>query len=284
MNTATRETPGLGDNQPNHVQDVIDRLADEYKALEETTAAALEKARQLPVELQDETDLEKLSNQVVDMRDIAARAEATRKAEKEPYLRSGQAVDGFFNGLKERLEKGMRVLTQRANDYQQKKLAAERERRRLEAERQQRIADAERKEAQRKIREAEERRLEAERARKPETIAAKSAVADQLEQQAAEQAAAASAAANAAHAAHIETLKTPAEVARSRFDGGRLATMAQVGHVEIVDKMKLDAATLWPFIKEDHALQALKAWAKTTAFKRPMDGAIVEMRDDTVIR
>jgi hypothetical protein len=91
-------------------------------------------------------------------------------------------------------------------------------------------------------------------------------------------------ASDAAEAAHIETLRKASDMTRSRFDGGRVVTMKQVGYVEVLDKMKLDPVALWPFIKEEYALQALKAWAKTNSFRRPMDGAIVEMRDDTVIR
>jgi hypothetical protein len=60
--------------------------------------------------------------------------------------------------------------------------------------------------------------------------------------------------------------------------------MRQVGYAEIVDKMALDPVALWPFIKEDHALAALKAWAKTSSFKKQMTGAVVEMRDESVIR
>ena len=60
--------------------------------------------------------------------------------------------------------------------------------------------------------------------------------------------------------------------------------MRQVGYAEITVKMKLDAAALWPFIREEHALAALKAWAKTHGYKRSMDGAVVEMRDESVIR
>jgi hypothetical protein len=274
-----------GHNQPpDYAQEITDRMARDYAELEKSAADLLAEARTLPEEVDDEASLKTFSDVVVRMRDTVGRAEGVRIAEKEPFLRGGQAVDGFFNSMKTRLEKGMLALTKRVNVYQQRKLAEERERRRLEAEALAREA-REKQEAEAKAaREAEEKRLAADRARKPEQAAAKSAAAIAAEQAASDAAVEASLAADRAQEAHINTLHKPAEMTRSQFDDGRLVTMRQVGYVEIVDKMKLDWATLAPFVKEEHALQALKAWAKTNSFRRPMDGAIIEMRDDTVIR
>jgi hypothetical protein len=274
-----------GHNQPpDYAQEVTDRMAADYAEMSATVTAQLGAARDLPATVDGEEQLRIFSDQIVAMRDTAARAEATRKAEKEPYLRAGQAVDGFFSTLVERLNGGVKVLSKRVNDYQQKKLAEERQRRQVEADRLAREAAAKKAEEDRLAREAEDRRLAAERARNPEKIEEKSAIADMAEQAASTASIDAAIAAEQAEAAHIDTLRKPSDMARSRFDAGRLVTMKQVGYVEILDKMKLDAETLWPFVKEEHALQALKAWAKTTSHKRQMDGAVVEMRDETVVR
>lgn len=281
-NTAIAER---GHNQPpDFAKEVTDRMAQDYAEMANTVTALLGRARDLPEAVDDEDQLRIFSDQIVDMRDTAARAESTRKAEKEPYYRSGQAVDGFFNTMIERLEKGMKVLSKRVNDYQQRKLAEKREADRLAAEAAARVEREARLAAETAAREAEEARLAAERARKPEKIEEKSVAADAAEQAAAAAAVTAKAATDRAEEAHIETLRKSSEVARSRFDEGRLVTMKQVGYVEVLDKMKLDPVALWPFVKEEHALQALRAWAKTVSFKRQMDGAIIEMRDDTVIR
>ena len=274
-----------GHNQPpDYAQEVTDRMARDYAEMATNVTAILNEARDMPATVDGEEQLRRFSEVVVRMRDTSARVETTRKSEKEPYLRAGQAVDGFFNSLVERLDKGMKVLSKRVNDYQQHKLAEERERRRIEAEATARAEREQREAAAKALREAEEARLAAERARKPESIEQKGAVADLAESTASSAAIAAQEAAAAAEAAHIETLRKPSEIVRSRFDEGRLVTMKQVGYAEILDKMALDPVALWPFIKEEAALQALKAWAKTNGFKRPMNGAIVEMRDDTVIR
>jgi hypothetical protein len=46
----------------------------------------------------------------------------------------------------------------------------------------------------------------------------------------------------------------------------------------------LDKDLLWPFLKEEHILMALKAWAKTKSHKTPMAGAVIEMRNRGGIR
>jgi hypothetical protein len=272
-------------NQPSDVtEQEVGRLAEDYGELARNATSLLEQAREIAGEIEDEAALERFSNVIVDMRDTEARAEAARIAEKEPFLRRGQAVDGFFGSIKERLAKGRAVLKRSVDAYQNRKLAAERERRRLADEQARREAQKAADEAARLAREAEDRRLAAERARLPETQEAKGAVADQAETTASVAQADAQVAIAAAQEARIDALAKPAEMTRSRFDEGRLVTMRQVGYVEIVDKMKLDPVALWPFVKEDDAKKALNAWAKTTGYKRPMDGAVVEMRDESVIR
>jgi hypothetical protein len=273
------------DNQPPDISEQeAGRLAEDYGELSRNASALLEQARAINGEVTDEATLERFSNVIVDMRDTEARAEAARVAEKEPFLRRGQAVDGFFGSIKERLAKGRAVLKRSVDAYQNRKLAEERERRRLAEEQARREAQKAADEAARLAREAEDRRLAAERARLPETQEAKGAVAEQAETAAAAAQADAQVAIADAQEKRIDSLAKPSEMARSRFDEGRLVTMRQVGYAEIVDKMALDPVALWPFIKEDHALAALKAWAKTSSFKKQMTGAVVEMRDESVIR
>jgi hypothetical protein len=284
--SSTERRVTIGDNQPsaNTIAEVTDRLARDYNEMTVTAAALLDRAEQLPEEIETEAELERFSNLVVEMRGTIARVEATRQAEKEPYLRSGQAVDGYFSTLKERIAKGMNVMTRRVSDYQNRKLRAERERLRREDEERRRIARVAAEQAERERREAEEARLAAERARKPETKQAKQEIAAEQEAVAAHATVTANIAADEAEAARIDTLRKPSEIARSRFDEGRLVTTREVGYVEITDKSALDKEALWPFLKEEEILKALRAWARTTSHKKPMDGAIVEMRDEAVIR
>lgn len=278
-----REAIG-GNSGTKYAEQVVERLESDYAEMENSTVALLDEARPLAAEVTDEDVLEKVSGVVVRMRDFTKRLDETRKVEKEPFFRGGQAVDGFFNTKAERLTKAITVLTKYVNAYQQRKLAEKREADRLAREEADRLAREAREAQERAERIAEEERQRAERARTEHTKAEKSAVAEAAEKEAAEKNVEATLAAKQAQEAYIETLKKPSEQARSRFDEGRLVTMKQVGYVEIIDKDKLDKEKLWPFLKEEDVLKALKAYAKTVSFAKPMDGAIIEMRDDTVIR
>jgi flagellar biosynthesis GTPase FlhF len=272
-----------GHNDPPKVaQDVTDRMAADYGELSRTVTTYLDEARALPGAVESESDLRMFSDVVVRLRDTAARAESSRKAEKEPYFRAGQAVDGFFSNLVERLSKTEAVLKQRCNVYQQRKLEEERaarQRARLEAERLEREAAAR---AAEEARVARAKQDAADRARKDieekqvaadeQAVVADSANIDALMRR------------DDADAARLATLKKSADLTRSRFDEGRIATMRQVGYAEVMDKMALDHEKLWAFVSDDAAAKALRAWAKTTGYKQQMDGAVIGFRDETVIR
>lgn len=275
-----------GDNQaPAYAQRVTDQMRSDYAEFERNVAAILEKARTtIPAEVASDDELALVTKAVVDMRDTKGRAIAFHKKEKEPFLRGGEAVDQFFFGFRDRLDKAMKVIGGRGDAYNQKKLAAERLRREAEAREAARLAREaqERLEAeQRAAREAEER---AARARKPENIDAHTAVADQHAANAAGAKQEFSAAVAEAQDAATAAAAKAADIARQRTEDGYLSTMKQVPYVEIVDASKLDKDLLWPFMREDAILSALKAYAKTTNHKRKMDGAIIEMRDSTVYR
>jgi hypothetical protein len=280
------QTRGIGDNRPPEAayRAVVERLASEYLSTSIASAELVELADKMPETVDDEQSLQRFSNVIVALRDAIARAEGARVAEKEDYLRSGQAVDGFFGGIKERLSKAMNALHRRVGDYQNRKLAVERERRRLEAEQRARDAEEARDREERARREAEEARLAALRARLPATREEKAAIASEAEGAASQAAAAAAVAAASAEEARIETMRKASEIARSRFEEGRLVTMKSVPFVQVVDFEQLDAARLWPFVPPEAKERALKTWAKSTGYARAMNGAVIEMRDEPVVR
>ena len=251
--------PGIGHNEAPLVapaQAVSESLLRDYVGLAESTTAILAQARDLPLKVSDNTELGQFSAIAKSMRDTIAKAEAFRVKEKEPYLRGGQAVDGFFQNLSERLNKGMKIVTARVNDYQQAILAAERRKREEEAAEARRIA--------------EEARLAAERARKPAIAEAKEVQATIAERRAdvAEEAAEA----------------TPAAMTRTRFDDGVLVTMKKVKYVTIVDADKIPLDRLRPYLKPSEIEAAVKRWAAATEYGSVMSGVEVGERDDTVIR
>jgi hypothetical protein len=276
----------IGDNNPESlaiVEDMLRRLHGDYEALKESAASLIASGMQLDFEISNELELTGISNVIVAMRDTMSRAEAHRVAEKQPYLRGGQAVDEFFNKIKDDITKIGIPLKKRVDAWQNKKLVEERERRRLEAERLAREEAARRAEEERLRREAEDKRLAADRARTESTRAAKEGLASVAEQEAAAAAAAASTASLNAEAARIETLRPAADLTRTRLDG-RMVTTREVGYAEIVNADELDPVALWPFVNVAAKAAALRAWAKANGHARQMAGASIGKRDEAVVR
>lgn len=296
------------DTNIDYAAEVSARLAKDYVELQSSVADVLARLRALPKTIEDDDtpSLEAYSAVIRDGRDLNKRLDAYHDSEKQPYLRSGQGVDQFFFGLQEKLARrkprdpagGLDVADARVDDFMQRKHARElAERQRIAAE-EQRKADAIRKaeeearraqdEARRK---AEESAAAAARARNAENIAAHEAEAARQRQigetarlaaEAARQAEVV--AAQKADDAQIDTKASAADMTRTRLDTGAIATMAQVPFVQIDDATKLDMAALWPHLKEEAILAALKSWAKTKSYKSPMAGATIEMRNRGQVR
>ena len=272
---------------PDYASEVMSRLSKDYESLLASTADVLARMRALPPTIDSEETLAEYATIITEGRDLKKRLEIYHDAEKAPYLRGGQGCDQFFFGCIDKLGRrnpknpagGLDIADARVDDFMQRKLAAERAKRAAEAAEAARIlreaevkADAERRAAQEAIEAAA-------RARKPErieehreTAAVHSAAAQQANAEAA-------LAAARAEDARIDTLASAADLTRTRLESGALATMKQVPFVQILDVTKLDKGLLWPFLKEEHILMALSAWAKTKSHRTPMDGAIIEMRN-----
>ena len=277
----------IGGNRPppeETIRRVTDRLASDYLQLSVRASELIESAEVMPEEVRDEAMLEAFSNVIVAIRGAVGHAEAARVAEKEDYLRGGQAVDGFFGGIKERLAKAMNSLHRRVNTYNERKLAAERERRRIEAEEAARKQREEQERRDRLNREAEEAIERARRARLPETREQRSAEAKVAVAEAGQANAAAWHAEQQAEAARIETLRKSSEIARSRFDEGRLVTTRQVGYVELADRDAVDMNALRPYFTDAEIVKALRGWAKATGYAKSMPGVVVGKRDEAVVR
>jgi flagellar biosynthesis GTPase FlhF len=282
-----------GDNKaPDYAQRVTEQMARDYAALSDNVALMLDEARALPDAVDGEETLGLYAKLIKRLRDTTARITAFRVAEKEPFLRGGQAVDAFFFSLEDKCARRDRknkpgaadVLQARLDDYQQRKLAEEQARRRREAEETARIERERREAAERAEREAEEARLAAERARKPETTAAKEVVAEQKEAVSDAAKVEVSVAAAAAEEAYVDTLARPADMVRTRVDEGPLVTMQQVGFAEIEDDSLLDKAALWPFISLDAKEKALRAWAKNSGYRQQMAGAVIGKKNKSAVR
>lgn len=292
---ATNPRAVAGDNQaPDHGVEVTRRLEADYAETAKVVTELLNEARALPKEVTSEADVGTFSDLVVKLRDAKTRIAGFHGLEKQPYLRGGEACDQFFFTLWGKLTKqgrgkndpdgAVEVLTRRVNAYQTK-IQEEERRRRLEEEEEARKVAAAAEETRLKAEQlAREKEDAAKRARNPEKKAAllEEAQDHKVDAKVAEVTEAA-ARTNLSEKQAASTAK-PADLVRSRSDGGTMATMRQVGYTEITNADLLDLQVLRPFIKEAHLKMALDAWAKVTGHKKPMPGAIVEMRNDTVIR
>lgn len=257
-NANPREALG-GNTGIDHARDVISRLSKDYAALSESVAAVLVDARALPAEVDSVEVAEQFTAVIKRIRELDTRVEGIREAEKEPYLTSERAVDQFFFGLRDRLERrkktekpgGADVLVARLHAYNQKRLDEERARRDEElrvAREAEDVARREREELQRQQREAEEK---AARARKLENKEAAEAAASEAERAAAAARKAEEDARQKSMLAQAQTQSSSADMVRERHGSGALNTMRQVPLVEIIDSMKLNAVALWPFVKDD---------------------------------
>jgi hypothetical protein len=275
------------DTQIDYAADVVKRLSSDYAELMNSVATTLEALRGLPKTIDDEATLEAYSKVIKDGRDLRKRLDAYHDAEKQPYLRSGQGVDQFFFGLEEKLARrkprdpagGLDIADARVDDYMQKKLAAERAERDRVAAEERAKAEAEQKRVDDARRAAEEAAAKAARARNEQNITAHREEAARQARIAEEARADEVLASQKAEDAAIDTKASAADMTRTRLDTGAVATMAQVPFVQIDDVTKLDKELLWPFLKEEHVLMALKAWAKTRSHKTPMAGATIELRN-----
>lgn len=275
-----------GDNEaPAYAQRITEQMAADYRDLAEETTNKLTEARAgVPETIETEEQLGLVNRIVVELRDIAAKAVAFHKKEKEPFLRGGQAVDSFFFDIRDRATKAGDIIGKRGHAFNLRKLESERVKAAAEAEAARKLADEKKAEEDRLAADAEEARQKLERARKPETIEKLAVEATQIEKKAETAAVDAAVTRADAQVAQQATQRSSADIARVRHDSGRLSTMKQVGYVEITDFDKLPTERLWPYLKNEHIEAAVKAFAKKTGHKVSLPGAIIEMRDDTVYK
>lgn len=245
----------IGHNRPEPAS-VADWLAVEYSLQEEDAQKQLSLARSLPEVVEDDDDLAKYTVVITGIRTVIKNGEAARVKEKDPYLKTERAIDAFFKGIETRLAKAAGVLERRVHEHQMRKLAEERRRREQEA--------AERE------READEARKKMERARSIEKVAEREIEAHLADMR--------------AQQADAMTQAKPADMVRTRVEGGPLVTASRVPFVDVTDYDKLDLEKLRPYIARDALMRAVRAWARLTNHQEKMDGAIIEMRDATVIR
>jgi len=274
-----------GSNQPDYAAEVLARLAEEYP--DRSVADLVEGADELPKTVESSDDVATVSAYVKKCRDYINGTEASRKAEKEVFLRSGEAVDSYFGKLIEKVRSLRVQLERRVDRFKQAQLAEERRKREELARKAREAAEHARRqqeEAERAQREAE---LAASRARRRDTVEQRGKELLRAEQVASAAHVDATLARTAAHEAADAANASAAEMTRERFEhreGGGLVSMKMAPFVMIEDRNKLDFARLAPYFRDEAVEYALRAWAKATNYQEKMPGAIAEMRETTFIK
>jgi hypothetical protein len=252
------DTFGMGHNTgAERAKQVTSQLEVDYASLVEEAHKLQVGLHALPGKVTNKDDLGNISKTIVDMRNVMVRAEAYRKAEKEPYWESGKAVDGFFGSMVDALDKATTDLNARIRVFQDEQIAAERKRRRDEEEKARAAA--------------EEARAAAERARKPSNILKHEETAAALDIEANRMAA--------------QQHQKAADLTRTRFgDKNVLVTTREQGYARVIDYGKLNLDILRPYIPQAALEQAVKTYARQHQFKASLAGAEIGMENVPVVR
>lgn len=238
------------------LDELRERLTDRHQPIIDRRDELLGSVARAPQVITDEETCGKVADLVKLITACHKTAETTRVGEKETFLASGRAVDGFFKNVTDPLEKGRQALNLRLTAFQRQKAEEERRRREEEA-RQQRI-------------EAERARLAAEEAARQaatETDIDEAIVADEQAKQAEADAA----------KAKREAEAKPAELSRSRGDFGAVASLKRRWVGELTDRDTLDLGALRQHIPEDALVRAINAFVR--AGGRTLKGA--DIREET---
>lgn len=289
----------IGDNLGlDQAQVVTERLALDYSESVRNVDRLLGEANSMTDNVTSEPEALAIGGVIKRLGDLDKRLEAFREAEKQVFLRGGNAVDSFFFAQRDKLRRrpGNRsaklgaadILQAKINIWRGKVAAAERERldrERLEAAR---IA----REEQAKLRQAQEEAEEAMRALgRARSAATQEARRQEMEVKAAEEArlrAAAELAAERAKEAVSATYVKTADITRVRgtdaSGAGVLLTTRTEGYAVLLDRTLIDIEALREYFTDFELTKALNAWAKSRGYKEQMPGAEIGHRNVGVVR
>lgn len=177
------DPPALSNNAPEDVNPLLERLKEDHADLSDK-AADLEMERLLlPSKVEDEETAQQFTALIGKLKDLSRETEKKRESTKEPFLRNGRTVDGFFKEVRDPLEASAKDMNDQLNVYTRAKAARERAEREAKEREEREKAEA----ARRAEEEARRKAEEATRAAAEEAARIRSA-ADAEERAAAEEA------------------------------------------------------------------------------------------------
>lgn len=246
-------------NVPDTIEQIGIDLAERHATLVGRKDELLAAAARVPAVISDHETSERLADFIKQFTTALTKTDAQREAEKDPYLRGGQAVDAFFNrGIKGPLEATKKDLLQRQTDWLNKV--------RLEKQAELEKAAAIAREAERKAQVAAARTAAA--ARGAVTL-----------QRAAEAAAAVEQAERDRLAAEAAAKVKAAELTRTRGEHGAVQSLRTEKSFKPFDSKLLSQEALWtlrPYLAQADVEKAVRAAIKAGIYK--IDG--IEVFDD----
>jgi translation initiation factor IF-2 len=302
----------IGDNLPPvlpTVEQVQLAMGSRYAKLFKRAQDLIDAEARMPLDdrkqllIETDADEKKFSDTVRLIQGAHKELETARVSEKQPYDSLADAVHGMFreamdllvdpnasrtrpgNAMKHRLEAALTRYKKKKDDEARAIAQAEADRRRAEEETARRAAEAAAAEAERLA-------AEAARKRKPELKAAAEQAAQAAAQQAAEQAAQATAAAEDRSKAEEIAAAPAADLTRSRGSFS-VASLQEFLDFRDIDRTKVPAITLWPYLPADAIEKAVRAYmaansdpikAKIANQQQPITGVTFFINHRTNVR
>lgn len=244
-------------------------LREEHNELEQAVAKFEKQAERVPARIADEKIQGEWQDCIKEIDDLGKRIESERERVKSPFLTMCGVVDGVFKSLYEkstrgtpgRLNKARTKIAASTDDFLARKEREERMRREEEAARA-REEQCKAEEVQRKAQEAARKAEDEERTR---------AAANQ-QRKADDAAADASVASARAYELEQQAKAKPADLSRTRSEGGTLGTLKLSWDFECLDIEAVRGAQLWAFVSHDAKKKAIAAYIRANAPSEIADG------------
>lgn len=247
-----------GDNNPPSDMEILQAaLTEKHGKVLDGAAKLIEAASRIPEEIADEDTAGKASDFIKLVTGCRKNVETIRVSEKEPYLKMGRLVDGFFKVKTDALDGATARAKRPLDNWLRKKAAEEQQRRNEEAAALRRKSEEEAAAAAL----LEKAKLQPEAESMLDQAQITAAVADKADK--------------AAEA-------KPADMAKSRGDSGALASLRTVWVGELADAGILDLEKLRHHLNPDALQKAINSYVR--AGGRELKGANIFEKSETVVR
>lgn len=246
-----------GNNPPNDEELLRATLADRHAKALERAQTLIEAVERIPETCEDDTTAGKISDTMKMIAESYKTLEAQRVNEKEPYLKLGRSVDGFFKVTLDRLTQAKAKAQKPLDMFLRRKAEEERQARLAEAARLRQEAEAKAAQAAAE----EQARMKAQ----AETTFVDARVTEQK-----------------AEAMQKSAEAKPAEMAQTRSSTGSLATLRTRWVGELVDVAHLDLEALRTHINPDALQKAVNSFV--AAGGRNLRGASIYEKTESVVR